>query len=73
MYTNLFLLSWPVHLASKKITEIAVFLQYLHYLANMAGLVIVLFTVPTSSPLVLPILAIGFLSGFLLVTLMPCT
>ena len=61
-WTNLFLVSWPLQEASKEIVTVALSLQLLHFLANMAGLIMLLDLFPASYPLVLAILACGVFS-----------
>ena len=57
-WTNLFLMSWPLQEASREIVTVALHLQLLHYLANMAGLMFLLVLLPASYPLVLGLMAL---------------
>ena len=61
-WTNLFLVSWPLQEASREIVTVALSLQLLHYMANMAGLMFLLVLFPSSYPLVIGLLASGVLS-----------
>ena len=61
-WTNLFLVSWPLQEVSREIVTMALSLQLMHYLANMAVLMFLVVLFPTSYPVVLGILACGVLS-----------